>query len=97
MHESADGKERGRRKKFDAWFRKVAHANLVKHDGEIPLGRVMILVSILVAKKHPFHDAIIKAFEQVVMEATTKPEEQCQESRFLSGERLLLNLGFLLC
>lgn len=74
IHDSSDGKEHGRKKKFDIWYRKLSTGQLLKKDAEIPIGRFAILASILVRHDHPLLEQIIAGFDSLVMDATAKPE-----------------------
>lgn len=74
IHDSSDGKEHGRRKKFDTWYRKLSSGQLLKKDAEIPIGRFAILASILVRNDHPQLDQIVAGFDELVVEAGVKPE-----------------------
>ncbi len=74
IHDSSDGREHGRRKKFDTWYRKLSTGQLLKKDAEIPIGRFSILASILVRHDHPRLEQIITGFDDLVMDATAKPE-----------------------
>lgn len=74
IHDSSDGREHGRRRKFDTWYRKLSTGQLLKKDAEIPIGRFAILASILVRHDHPQLKQIIAGFDDLVMDAGVKPE-----------------------
>jgi Family of unknown function (DUF6169) len=75
IHDGADGKEKGRKRKFDAWFKKIGATKLYKKDAALPFGRISILVSILVRNSHPLLGKISDGLDQLVISVTTKPEE----------------------
>jgi hypothetical protein len=76
IHDGSDGKQMGRRRKFDAWFRKFSSDRVLKKNDEIVVGRVKIFVSILLRTDHPMRDKITQAFDQLVLDATTKPDDE---------------------
>lgn len=76
IHDGSDGKERGRKQKFEAWFRKVGAEHLREENTEITLGRISILTSILFPKNHPLADEIVEAFEGMGNAAAIKPDQE---------------------
>lgn len=74
IHENSDGKQHGRKRMFDAWYRKASTDMLLKQDAEINIGRFSILASILLRRDHPHLEAVLSGFEALVMEAGEKPD-----------------------
>lgn len=74
IHENSNGKQHGRKRMFDAWYRKASTDMLLKQDAEINIGRFSILASILLRKDHPHLEAVLSGFEALVMEAGEKPD-----------------------
>jgi Family of unknown function (DUF6169) len=75
IHESADGKQHGRKRKFDAWYSRSASASLIKLDASIPIGRYSILASLLFRRAHLQREEILAGFDRLILEATEKPED----------------------
>jgi hypothetical protein len=70
-----DGKEKGRKRKFEEWYRRVGTDKLLKKDAEMSVGRFTIYSSILLRANHPLLDKIILGYDQLVVSTMTKPEE----------------------
>jgi hypothetical protein len=75
IHDGSDGKQLGRKKKFDVWYRQAGEQFVVKRDAAITIGRITILCSILLRTSHPQLDQIFQGFDQLALEATNKPED----------------------
>jgi hypothetical protein len=75
IHDASDGKGNGRLRKFNDWFRRVGVTNLLKKDDEIIVGRFTVLVSIVLRKNHPHSLQITEAFDQLIVDASEKPED----------------------
>jgi Family of unknown function (DUF6169) len=75
IHDGSDGKELGRKKKFDVWFRKVAPDRFRKENSVIEVGRAKIYISILFRQGHPLEAELISAFEAVGATASEKPQD----------------------
>jgi Family of unknown function (DUF6169) len=75
IHEGADGKQNGRRRKFDTWFKQRADVILIKRDATIPVGRFPILASLLLRNSHPKLIEVLESFDRLSLDAATKPED----------------------
>lgn len=75
VHEKSDGKDKGRFRKFESWFKRNDDERLTKRDAEINLGKSSILISILLRKDHPQFEEIISGFDELVLENSEKPDE----------------------
>lgn len=74
VHEKSDGKDKGRYRKFESWFRRGRNEFLVKRDAEIQVGRTAILISILLRKDNGQFEQIVAGFDQLVMENSENPK-----------------------
>jgi len=61
--DSSDGKDKGRRKLFDNWFKKYGNG-FEKYDNEILSDECNYYISLLFAVEHPDKKIILNAFEQ---------------------------------
>jgi hypothetical protein len=63
-------------RKFNDWLRtSCVCTNLLKKDDEIIVGRFTVLVSIVLRKNHPHSLQITEAFDQLIVDASEKPED----------------------
>lgn len=75
IHDAADGRARGRKRTFDSWLKRLRLHEFLKKDDEIIVGRFTVLVSIVLRKNHPHSLQITEAFDQLIVDASEKPED----------------------